>query len=313
LKPVKPDGLVVIYMPGGPGKNSISDADPRASNEYGLIETDPRGGGCNDDPRLNTKNISAESIAGDIIAIVNELNLSNFAIHGHSFGTVVATIVASRSPIQPKATILEGAIGHSFGPGHPFGFVLAWEAAFPRFSKHLQDRFTRSEGNPFGLDNAKWQDAVNEYLYLGDVRWTSAPHIQDSLLYSTVQIASGGEAELDLQEAISKGVPNGALPFSQKVWDSTYCTNISSYKNEPMMDFRFGHFIESHEPPVCEGTNALFDARDWQIPGNLIYFVGEHDPATPSWQAEYHFESQSRATRYMIQVPGGGHRSLQFN
>jgi hypothetical protein len=65
---------------------------------------------------------------------------------------------------------------------------------------------------------------------------------------------------------------------------------------------------------VCDGANhgiqEPFDAKDWPLSMPIVYFVGDHDPATPPVQARHHFESQTRAKRYYVSLDIAAHAPL---
>ena len=56
-----------------------------------------------------------------------------------------------------------------------------------------------------------------------------------------------------------------------------------------------------------------FDIKDWPFHGTIYYFSGENDPATPPSMAQYHFDSQSFAKRFLVHVKEGGHNPLKVN
>ena len=70
---------------------------------------------------------------------------------------------------------------------------------------------------------------------------------------------------------------------------------------------------------IVAGANACgdhrvvrrrFNAADWPVDTSIVYFQGEHDPATPLWQAHYHFEHQPQAPRYFVRIDRAAHAAL---
>jgi len=53
-----------------------------------------------------------------------------------------------------------------------------------------------------------------------------------------------------------------------------------------------------------------FDSSDFQVGAPVYYFTGEFDPATPEWQAQYHFERQHSGPRTLVAVKNAGHFAL---
>ena len=65
----------------------------------------------------------------------------------------------------------------------------------------------------------------------------------------------------------------------------------------PSGEFRVAEFVETHgldcgpyerfyeEFVICSDCDGRFDAADWPLTTPIVYFQGEHDPATPLWQS----------------------------
>ena len=95
-----PNAATIVFLPGGPGGTSISverDED-HAPASYTLIATDPRGVGCNAAPSSDyypDEFYSSLHFADDVIAIIEREKLDNYLIYGVSYGTQLATMVAT--------------------------------------------------------------------------------------------------------------------------------------------------------------------------------------------------------------------------
>jgi hypothetical protein len=79
----------------------------------------------------------------------------------------------------------------------------------------------------------------------------------------------------------------------------------------PGRDLKNGELVLAGQN-VCDGGGIVrrFDAANWPVTVPIIYFQGEHDPATPLDQALYHFETQKQAPRYFVKVDRAGHAVL---
>jgi hypothetical protein len=63
---------------------------------------------------------------------------------------------------------------------------------------------------------------------------------------------------------------------------------------------------------VCGGGGIVkrFDAANWLVTVPIVYFQGEHDPATTLGHALYHFKVQKWAPRYLIKIDRAAHAAL---
>jgi len=152
----------VIYLPGGPGQASIAPSDPRLSTEYNYIQTDPRGAGCNINylKKGKKEDINTEVIASDIIAIIESLNLDNYILYGTSFGTALATVVASEAERlglpKPKSLVLQGVIGRTFrGAEGQEGYVAEWHKSKNEITAEHLSKF-KTNSLPLGFSSREW-------------------------------------------------------------------------------------------------------------------------------------------------------------
>jgi len=125
-----PSTPTIVVIPGGPGGKSIDDQPENPyfdwiqmlygfPQKYNAILTDPRSIGCNQvNKNLPIDSFSSQNVANDIVAIILKLNLKNYIIYGHSYGTVVATLLGQLSSAgiipKPRAIILSGTLGNYF-------------------------------------------------------------------------------------------------------------------------------------------------------------------------------------------------------
>ena len=56
-----------------------------------------------------------------------------------------------------------------------------------------------------------------------------------------------------------------------------------------------------------------FDVRNYPTQTPTFYFSGDLDPATPPWQADYHYANNLYADRTLVRILGGGHGPLYLN
>lgn len=310
----KKDAPLVIYIPGGPGGTSIGSVDPRVSAEYSLVLTDPRGSGCNDSAEIALADISSEAIADDLIQLIKHLKPTNYIVHGHSYGTVVATIlsakIAQENITQPQSIFLEGVFGRYWDQRkEEFGLTESWNKTFPQFSPQLQNELLKTEQNPYGLKVEQGLKAVYQFLYLGKSYFLN--YSPDDLLKYFSLKQQGQSLPSDLKKLYGS-INLGSLPSGEKTWAAIACNELFSV-DEQALDYSYGK-LNSRIVKLCKETRARhYDSADWQIAHPTVYFLGKNDSATPLWQGEYHYENQKKNLKTVFKVPGAGHRPLQLN
>lgn len=295
---------VVIYIPGGPGGTSIGDTRKGIPANATLILTDPRGAGCNDFPDLAVSEITTALIARDVSLLIKALGLKHYILYGVSFGTAVATEIAGTTQEfgipAPESLVLEGVVGEKF--------ALEKESSFMSI---LLTNITNSLG--IHLSNANVDASVNLALYAGQI---GKPAFLDLSTQDFIQYASDPDpnARNPLTDAIAQAWGQSALPFSQKVQDAIWCSELADYTQNFSYSLASGSkLILNYETCSKSGPN-YFDAANWKISAPIFYFSGTWDTQTPIHQAQYHFQSQAQnKQRHWVVTEEAGHHSLQFN
>lgn len=112
-KPFDPNQQTLVFLAGGPGASS-HDGEFAGEFDFNIVYLDQRGVSCSKplshelshDPKF----YSSENTAHDLELVRKDLGVDRISVYGHSYGTVPATIYASRFPSQTQALILEGTI-----------------------------------------------------------------------------------------------------------------------------------------------------------------------------------------------------------
>ena len=280
------------------------------------IFTDPRTAGCNggDASIFPDDSLRTETLASDILAMIRALNLKKYIIYGHSYGTVLATEVASRAgsgeaPV-PVAVILSGVMGKSARDDESVlrGLNSQWAAISADLPK---DSLTRIDGAvpPASLSPEDWTYYLTNGLYRGsylhDGRFSN--ELSDQLLLLQSESSNGG---LQFKAARDAHIPDILTDgFSDRLFKLIDCHEISSSDPNEFL-FTGNSFIplSGSDPCAGESLDRPFDPAQWPISVPIFYLSGDHDPAAPYSGARYHFESQTAAPhRYFMTVPGGGH------
>lgn len=325
-KPSAPEMPTIVQIPGGPGSASIgNDTSSWVPEEYGLLQTDPRGVGCNRVMVSNPEELfQSEIFAGDIVTAIDYLELDNYLVFGHSYGTLLGSRVAheieARGIDGPVAVILSGVLGRAFGdeehPGQS-GIDL-WERLQIQLPSDVLE--TLSGPRPLGLSPEEWGAFFMGLLPSG-LKDGKHPVVITLLEMSEEFAAENGTTVEEGKEGIVEFVLLVADSF-QEFTDSTNhmqpyvsCREITTKTPADNVDAIFvdGALVPNPDTGLCSGLSLSnpFDIVDFSYSAPTFYFIGENDSATPTWQGQYHFDNNSKSPRTMLMVPEGGHSPLR--
>jgi pimeloyl-ACP methyl ester carboxylesterase len=319
-KPASEGLPTVVHVPGGPGSTSIGHEQAWVPPSYGLVTTDPRGVGCN-----LTSNVDADSFyrtsefANDVVAAIADLRtkgMGPFVLHGHSYGTVLATHIAHRlaEPDQPKpeAVVLEGVVARAFtNEWMAASYVDEWKLQKASLSPAV--RSALREPQPLGYDGKVWG---NFFMVVTSQLGPDAMQNSFKLLEpddAGNPIPENIEKLKALIEALGKiEVATGPALVLQK---NVACHELTSDLPEDNVDVVLEDGEITKAPDVgtlCRGLEIErpFHVRDHLYPFRTYYFLGEHDTATPPWQGKLHFDTLTTADRVEVVVKGAGHLPL---
>lgn len=292
----------IIHIPGGPGLASIG-SNPLADMNVNVISTDPRGSGANASYWTaggKEKNLSTEKVADDIIAIIESQKLKNYSLHGSSFGTAVATVVASKlekskSNYLPKSLILEGVVGRAEQEGEQSS---ATRKVFDEIKTEAGFCITCK------LDSLQ-----------GPLSPTQIGNLMETLQSLGKDTAAGVVKGYSAEQLTEMGKENAKPlgPNEQRVYNSIACRE---YFLKGITDTTYSKGeLTGPSGGSCKDQKRdhPFDSKAWQVKTKTYYVVGTSDNFTPPAQARYHFENQASANKEVICVPRGGHTPLKYN
>ncbi|KIW72214.1 hypothetical protein PV04_00424 [Phialophora macrospora] len=101
-----PDGPTILFIHGLGGTTNAYQPIVPDLQDFNIVRFDWGGHGRSSTP----KTTSIESYVADAEAVLNELNLSNVNVVGHSLGGLVALHFAAKAPDKVKALVLFGPI-----------------------------------------------------------------------------------------------------------------------------------------------------------------------------------------------------------
>jgi pimeloyl-ACP methyl ester carboxylesterase len=313
-----PTATTIVVLPGGPGGTLLdhSPAELYATGAipaqfFNLVYIDPRGSGCNDSLALPTRSLKSHYSARDVVAVISNLKLNNYIIYGVSFGTVLATQVASmieKSPLpKPKAIVLEGTFGRAI------------PQRFKDYAKIFSDQWTRIQPDidaqvleglrqptlPLGFSSLAYG-----LLFFNDLTSGHVPG-KGSLLALDLQALSTQEPQAlaNLKLKLSQ-LPSQSVPLQSRLFRTIGCQEL--FPSWGHLRLIQGELVPVEQPEICQGLalQRPYDAAAWKISTPIYYFQGPYDPATPVPSARYHFASQTKAPRTFITVSEAAHAPL---
>jgi len=315
-----PAGPAVIFLTGGPGEAEIGterEADGLPET-FTWIETDLRGIGCNAPPSPDyypDAFYGTVNFADDVLAIVKELKLTNYLIQAVSYGTELATVIASRAEAQgavpPKALVLEGVLGRAFEADEDVeaGYLEGWDATKGRLPEDIRSQL-EADPLPLGLSAEQWGGALETLLTIGATPIDGGPYADYRL--SALDAGASDEARAELREFIIAVSGSLVDDFGRRLFVEVACRELSE-DNFLGAELRAGAFVPTD--PVCadQAVDAAFAAADWPVTVPIYYYSGTADPATPPWQADAHFAAETGAPRHLMRLARAGHNAFSVN
>ncbi|MGE0867134.1 MAG: alpha/beta hydrolase [Kofleriaceae bacterium] len=319
--PATPDAPVLVYLPGGPGSASTSRTPDFVPEGWGYLMTDPRGVGCNTlaelpEPDVSSAFFRTQEIARDVVAAIEDRQLTNYIVFGISYGTALGTTVAHELELTelpaPTAVVLEGVLGRAFGEDFVGAeYIRQWDrvrAALPADVRAELDTALA----PFGFTAVEWSRVLMGLLPLGPLE----VHGYLATLSSSVPEETRQEVLADLAARAAQRPFTG--PGEVEMYRQVACRELMDTVPENDLDvvFEAGQLVRnaSEEGTKCKGLTVTtpYDAATLQFTPKTYYFLGDSDVATPIWQGNYHFDNHlGSATKIVTQ--NGGHNPLEYN
>jgi pimeloyl-ACP methyl ester carboxylesterase len=297
-------------MPKMPGVDFLEISHGLPKN-YRVILTDPRGSGCNEDPEgpLPHEAFRTKYLADDVLALVRALNLEDYILMGHSYGSILATQVAVRSSKgeapPPRAVVLMGVVGRSLNSNEQEdAFNREWRAIWRDLPPSLRqifpddlNLFEDAKGLPFAETGDKWFSYIENKLGEGVVLVKGTPLVADLRTKLMDLLSSDSAKQEELRQEVAESQSEKTGLATSPIFLQIACREVFP----PDTEFCRENNIPQSDP---------FDSAVWQIDVPLYYVHGANDPITPVQQAQYHFDHQKNPNRRMITVPRAGHAGV---
>lgn len=290
----------MFVLPGGPGVSS-SQAEVNII-DANIVFIDPRGTGLNESyfqTNPGGRLLTSEDLAEDVIAVINFLKPKSYFLYGHSYGTVVATIAASKiekikSMYPPQRIILEGTVGEGTTNN-----IQISEA------NKLLEKYRQSSQICFDCIINKITTMLNAEeigtLLFAIFYYGYQPMLLESFFTQTSQ------SQLKQMASDAKiNLPSEGLRLYQEVG----CREINS-TGITIEAFR-NNRLESDKLATCQNfpLSSKYTVTDWPILKTpIIYIQGDSDISTPVSESMLHYNRQ--VNKNYVCVKNAGHAPLE--
>ena len=335
IKRAKPGAPTIIAIPGGPGQGLIGSMNMVKNgdfipDEFGIILIDPRGTGKNEfgaDPEGQL--YSTMHVAADILEIIRQEKLSNYFIHGQSYGTAVATVLGhmlSGSNVAPARGIILTGVVTSFFDDPLWGYNAQLHRLLSHYSSdqqiHIRENLLKIQ-NEFG-DSKRTFAILFLSLLTPNVEDASSDGKNNVNMKRFFDLMAQGAfdranqaiglfyetaAEVGRSEKPPASFRNNTMPEVIK------CRELT--RNDAMLDliFDFEKFKLVSMVTDCQKKGYTLDrpylSEKYQITGIPIYYIqGLLDPATPIEGAKHHFDHQQTRSKVFVQLDNYSHNAL---
>ncbi len=325
-----PEKLLLVYLPGGPGRSSINDyADPdvlKKKTNSGVpkglpyLFIDPRTVGCNwgDEETYPDDSLRSDYLASDVLAVLKELKVKKYIIWGHSYGSQAATFVAGQAEKgegpRPNAILLSGVLGRGEADGSfamKEQFKLEWNLIKPQLKPETIELLKLEE--PLGYKSRVWENMISEAMKAGSIlrNFSDAPpRFEHPLLTRLKNFETGNSVSLFwiLDAYAAPVVPSRNVSHrSARLFDNVDCKEFSPHDNG--FYFENAEFVDNPYYLNCESKpfDRPYDSAKLLTSSPIYYIIGTNDPAAPYKGAQYHYENQTRSHRNVIEFKGSGH------
>lgn len=309
----------ILFFSGGPGSS------PRSTEfdlkNYNVIFFEQRGMGCSRPGKLthylDPKFYSSEKSASDVLQIAKDYGLKEVIAYGHSYGTVLATIFASKYPNLIHRVVLEGTIG--------VGDLKIWKSerrrelllqTFQQLPDDLQKQIIYYSGHEKLPTN--WFSVVGNMMTYLD----NAQDIYANFLGNVLQMEESSFVDFISTFYPAKGFSN-VSPEDAEDGEVTFgmitCQELSGSNLESSMNLIFDQKknliwdnVNLTRKDYClplglSLTSNPIDLKNYPLRVPVTYLVGENDGATDQEQARYHARFVARGLKQFYMLKKGGH------
>lgn len=336
-KPFNPNLKTYIYLDGGPGSNSHGSANflkisketfphnNSLDSQWNQIFLDQRGVGCSAPSTFeqykNPNFYSSRNITLDMEAVRKTYGISKWTVYGISYGTVPATVYASKSPEFTRSLVIEGVVSNPKELSSEESKADKMNQMLSQFNSAQRDNFRKL-----------WKDDRYQSIFtslFSYMMYKNGGYKQFKDYLNSV-IEPNGQINYQVLHALEKGLdeydqaqssPQAPGNVDEQFFSTLYCKelNLSGTTKYTYFDeYRFKFYTASYEfdDSECKNygvTNEMvhrYNSVDYPVSVHVAYFQGTHDGATPITGAVSHWMNVPRAGSQMLVSTRGGHNPM---
>lgn len=317
-----PELPTVVYINGGPGSSSHESSFVELS-DFNIVYFDQRGVACSKGKDLALQNktqfYSIESIARDLEFIRQDLNISQWTVYGHSFGTTIATVYASLFPLRTRALILEGTIfladSTVWLPEHRLKIMQKYFDSLP---ENLQNYIL--EKSKIEKQESFFESSLRSFMYGNEFRRSFGEYLKYMYDYDNKEATQRND------KLNSKNYSRSSFLHNETAWGMMACKYLSALDPLSSLKFIFENRklvakvdmeLFTYRKKQCNeaGVKSLLETQvyravNYPVSIPTTYFHGANDGATSFPQPSYHYKETAKGSRQILIMPEGGHSPL---
>lgn len=318
----------VIFVDGGPGQNTHQIEDILPSDQFNQINFDQRGVGCSTpdtwEQYSDESLYSSANTVLDMDEIRKAFGINSWSVYGVSYGTIPATIYASKFRANVNSVTLEGVLGSVENLGR-FNFKAEkWNLVLKSLNQNQRLEFDKIiTGN-----DEKKQRILLEYFGMSGYRDAGYRQLREKILLKLFP-ENGGFNEEFYQE-IKKSyfarqnrfkTPQQPGAVDDNILIIFYCKELGAFdKDKYSLDYNFENgFFEKpstlkstwkqdcHKHNIYEQDQNIYDEAMYPVFSTVYYMQGSHDAATIATGAWSHWSKVPKSKVFFLFSIKGGH------
>ena len=323
VKGTREDLPTLIYLQGGPAGNGINPTSTRAQ-AWTELRMDMPGTGCSKmfaGVSPNAVDLSTDNFVRLWVQLIHKLKLKKVVLLGRSYGTQVATQLASRlesdGSVKVNSVILEGTTGPAGSfPQWAAGYFAGWEQLRKDFSSRFSDAELVAQ-EPFGIpadDFAKFVIYAQTLSYSPDPKGNMKLVHPMDLLETLKDPASSRASKQNVHQTLHQISLKLSGFISIYLYQRLSCEESNPSGFEYNLIWQNGH-LDYPAHGFCEGKpwklQRPYDPKNYSYRAPTIYIEGGQDPNTPLGGKLYHIDVETASPRKLVVAERGGHGILE--
>lgn len=308
-----------IYFSGGPGQQFLYKPNEKTLlgfENFNVVMFQQRGTYCGSEHQKNYEYYSSENIANDAEEVRKYLNIDNWSVYGMSYGTVPATIYASKFSKSTNALVLRGTLSDGAADFNRPIFAQLVSTFLSRLSYTVQQIILKNlSANPLYLSAVigEMMERFDSTVDLNEIPVTvkKKPFYEKVDWMNPDKVSSFEEANEEFGMYLYSVINCLELP------GMNYIINTNDLKRVKIFSLRTGNFNrfcnEIGKVSVASKEAAtIYHAYNYRVSVPITYIHGGLDARTPIDYLVNHYnnESVSTAQRQAIILPAEGHHFI---